>query len=79
VDKALPGQSVAMKIQAVSSQESSRLYGRHFDHKDELVSRITRESIDMLKENFRDELGKEDWRLVVELKKKFEIHYGEPM
>jgi translation initiation factor 5B len=33
----------------------------------------------MLKENFRDELGKEDWRLVVELKKKFENHYGEPM
>ena len=28
VDKALPGQSVAMKIQAVSTAESSRLYGR---------------------------------------------------
>jgi translation initiation factor 5B len=79
VDKATPGQSVAMKIQPVSAAESSRLYGRHFDHKDELVSRITRESIDMLKENFRDELGKEDWRFVVELKKKFENHYGEPM
>ena len=79
VEKALPGQSVAMKIQAVSSAESSRLYGRHFDHKDELVSRITRESIDMLKDNFRDELTKDDWRLVVELKKKFEIFYGEPM
>ena len=51
---------------------------RHYDE-DELVSRITRASIDMLKENFRDELGKEDWRLVVELKKKFENHYGEPM
>jgi translation initiation factor 5B len=79
VEKALPGQSVAMKVQAVSSAESSRLYGRHFDHKDELVSRITRESIDMLKDNFRDELTKDDWRLVVELKKKFEIFYGEPM
>jgi translation initiation factor 5B len=61
------------------TQESSRLYGRHFDHKDELVSRMTRQSIDMLKENFRDELSKDDWRLVIELKKKFENFYGEPM
>ena len=73
------GRAVAMKIQPGTATESSRLYGRHFDHKDMLVSRITRQSIDMLKENFRDELGKEDWRLVVELKKKFENHYGEPM
>ena len=79
VDKALPGQSVAMKIQPQTATESSRLYGRHFDHKDELVSRMTRQSIDMLKENFRDELTKDDWRLVVELKKKFEMHTGEPM
>ena len=69
VDKATPGQSVAMKIQPGTATESSRLYGRHFDHKDVLVSHITRQSIDMLKENFRDELSKDDWRLVVELKK----------
>ena len=79
VDKATPGQSVAMKIQPGTATESSRLYGRHFDHKDVLVSHITRQSIDMLKENFRDELSKDDWRLVVELKKKFELHTGEPM
>ena len=70
---------VAMKIKPGTATESSRLYGRHFDHKDVLVSHITRQSIDMLKENFRDELSKDDWRLVVELKKKFELHTGEPM
>lgn len=40
---------------------------------DELVSRISRESINVLKEHFRDELGKEDWRLVIKLKKVFGI------
>ena len=48
-----------------------------FDHKDMLVSRMTRQSIDMLKENFRDELTKDDWRLVVELKKNLEMHTGD--
>jgi translation initiation factor 5B len=77
VDTAKPGQSVAMKIQPGTATESSRLYGRHFDHKDMLVSRMTRQSIDMLKENFRDELTKDDWRLVVELKKNLEMHTGD--
>ena len=40
---------------------------------DELVSRITRKSIDLLKEHFRDDLSKDDWRLVVKLKSIFEI------
>lgn len=40
---------------------------------DELVSRISRKSIDVLKENFRDELAREDWQLVVKLKHKFQI------
>jgi translation initiation factor 5B len=38
---------------------------------------MTRQSIDMLKENFRDELTKDDWRLVVELKKNLEMHTGD--
>ena len=40
---------------------------------DELVSRISRKSIDLLKEHFRDDLSKDDWRLVVKLKSIFEI------
>jgi translation initiation factor 5B len=77
VSKATAGQSVAMKIEARTPSESSRLYGRHFDHKDQLVSAVTRESIDMLKENFREELTKDDWRLIVELKTKYEKFSGE--
>ena len=74
VDTARAGQSVAMKIDSTNSAEQSRLYGRHFDHNDQLVSRLTRESIDALKEHFRDEMTKDDWRLVIKLKKTFGIN-----
>lgn len=40
---------------------------------DELVSRISRKSIDLLKEHFRDDMTKDDWRLVVKLKAMFDI------
>lgn len=40
---------------------------------DDLVSRISRKSINLLKLHFKDELGKEDWRLVLKLKKVFNI------
>lgn len=73
VDKAVPGDKVAMKIEATKPEEAARLYGRHFDYNDALVSRISRKSIDVLKEMFRDELGKEDWKLVIRLKKVFNI------
>ncbi len=62
-----------MKIEATDTVESSRLYGRHFDHNDLLVSAITRKSINMLKEHFRDALSREDWQLVVKLKNLFKI------
>ena len=31
VDKAKQGDSIALKIESSNSEESSRLYGRHFD------------------------------------------------
>jgi len=40
---------------------------------DDLVSRISRKSINLLKEHFKDDLGKDDWRLVLKLKKVFNI------
>ena len=40
---------------------------------DDLVSRISRKSINLLKEHFKDELSKDDWRLVLKLKKVFNI------
>ena len=73
VDTAKKGDSIAMKIDATKPEEAARLYGRHFDYRDDLVSRISRKSIDVLKNMFRDELGRDDWRLVVKLKKTFNI------
>ncbi|KAL4860126.1 Eukaryotic translation initiation factor 5B [Chlorella vulgaris] len=73
VDIAKKGDTVAMKIESTKPEEASRSYERHFDHTDELVSRITRKSINVLKDMFRDELSKDDWRLVIKLKKVFKI------
>lgn len=62
--------SVAVKI--VSTDNI--MYGRQFDDKSQIVSLITRDSIDLLKENYRDEMKKEDWQTVIKLKKVFGIH-----
>ena len=113
-----------MKIEGTNDTERSRLFGRHFDHTDNLVrvgwggvalhscnlfscspqqfrsipatsphsdfsvfsppfpfplpltlqvSRISRESINALKACFADEMTKDDWRLVIKLKKTFRI------
>ncbi|GFH31344.1 uncharacterized protein HaLaN_30369, partial [Haematococcus lacustris] len=56
-----------------STAETSRVYGRHFDYNDLLMSHISRESIDALKSHFMDDMTKDDWRLVVKLKKMFQI------
>ncbi|XP_060581506.1 eukaryotic translation initiation factor 5B-like [Ruditapes philippinarum] len=72
VDVAKKGQEVCVKIENVPS-ETPKLYGRHFDHTDMLTSRISRTSIDAVKDHFRDEMTKQDWALMVELKKLFQI------
>jgi translation initiation factor 5B len=38
------------------------------------VSRISRESIDALKDHFKDDMTKDDWRLVIKLKKMFGVN-----
>jgi translation initiation factor 5B len=48
-------------------------YGRHFDDSMQLVSQISRDSIDALKEHFRDEMKQTDWQLILKLKKQFNI------
>ncbi|GIL53237.1 hypothetical protein Vafri_8897 [Volvox africanus] len=73
VEKARAGESVAMKIEGETTEEKSRLFGRHFDHNHQLVSVISRESIDALKQYFADEMTKDDWRLVIKLKKVFQV------
>ncbi|KAL3880184.1 hypothetical protein ACJMK2_032447 [Sinanodonta woodiana] len=72
VESAHKGQEVCIKIENIPG-DTPKLYGRHFDHTDLLVSKITRQSIDAVKEYFRDEMQKQDWQLMVELKKQFEI------
>jgi len=72
VDTAKKGDEVCVKIESPGG-DAPKMYGRHFDATDLLISRISRESIDACKDYFRDELAKSDWALMVELKKLFEI------
>jgi translation initiation factor 5B len=50
VKKSQAGGGVAVKIEHAVYQ-SAKMFGRHFDDKDELLSHITRQSIDVLKVN----------------------------
>ncbi|XP_023185443.1 eukaryotic translation initiation factor 5B isoform X2 [Xiphophorus maculatus] len=72
VDTAKKGQEICVKIEPIPG-ESPKMYGRHFEATDVIVSKITRASIDALKNWFRDEMQKSDWQLIMELKKTFEI------
>merc|ERR1712055_701965 len=72
VDIAKKGDEVCVKIESPGG-DAPKMYGRHFDETDLLISKISRESIDACKDYFRDELAKSDWALMVELKKLFEI------
>jgi translation initiation factor 5B len=65
------GMSVAIKI--VNEGNPNITYGRQFDASHSLYSTLTRASIDALKANFKDALENEDWRLVVKLKKVYNI------
>lgn len=73
VDYAKKGQKVAIKIVGSNSEEQQKMFGRHFEIDDELVSHISRRSIDILKTNYRDDLTMEEWKLVVKLKTLFKI------
>ncbi len=49
------------------------LYGRQLDEKDTLYSLISRQSIDTLKEFYRDEVSKDEWSLIRKMKPLFDI------
>ncbi|KAJ3173056.1 hypothetical protein HDU88_004515 [Geranomyces variabilis] len=66
------GPGVAIKIEC-AEYETPKLFGRHFTEKNEIYSAITRPSIEILKETFRNDLSKEDWQLVIRLKKVLRI------
>lgn len=70
VNSAVKGEKVALKIE---TDENPRVLGRHFELSDVLESYITRANIDTLKEGYQDEMTKEDWLHVIELKGKIGI------
>jgi len=72
VVQARKGEEVCIKIESPGG-DAPKMFGRHFDEKDLVISKISRESIDACKDWFRDDLQKQDWALMVELKKLFEI------
>jgi len=70
-DTARKGMSVAIKI--VNEGNPTITYGRQFDSSHSLYSTLTRASIDALKANFKDALENEDWKLVIKMKKIYNI------
>jgi len=72
VQVARRGERVCVKIEQNTAQSHITI-GRHFEVSNQIYSKITRESIDTLKENFRDEMQKEDWELVKGMKQVFNI------
>merc|ERR1712048_1278118 len=66
------GQRVCVKLEQDASQAHICL-GHHFKHENMLYSRISRESIDALKDDFRDEMSKNDWKALLSMKSLFKI------
>uniref|UniRef100_A0A8C9QYK5 Eukaryotic translation initiation factor 5B n=1 Tax=Scleropages formosus TaxID=113540 RepID=A0A8C9QYK5_SCLFO len=64
VENAKKGQEVCVKIEPIPGEVNCSPVD---------MSCITRQSIDALKNWFRDEMQKSDWQLIMELKKTFEI------
>lgn len=80
--KSQAGGGVAVKIEHAVYQ-SAKMFGRHFDEKDEILSHITRQSIDVLKvgtplfikpvinpgqASFKADVSNEEWLLIKALK-----------
>lgn len=63
--------SVAIRIKT----NGKITHGKQFDTEDQLVSQLTRLSIDKLKEHFRNEMTTDDWNLVRRLKPVFGIEW----
>ena len=61
-EKGLEGQEVCIRL----DNPNKLTYSRHFDESDTLIGNLTRESIDVLKRDFKDMVPKKDWLLVIE-------------
>jgi translation initiation factor 5B len=67
-EAAAGGPSVALKIEPANDAQRAVMYGRHFDHNQLLYAHVSRASIDLLKEGFRDTMSKSDWKTIIKLK-----------
>ena len=61
--------SVAIKVEG----SNQPLYGRQLEEGDTLYSAISRQSIDVLKEFYREEVTREEWGVVKKLKTVFDV------
>jgi translation initiation factor 5B len=76
VEFASPGDQVAVKIVAQTPVQQQRQHGRHFNDDDQLVSVVSRASIDALKEHFKDDITNEDKVLLLKLRTLFKLPKG---
>ncbi|KAJ2227057.1 eukaryotic translation initiation factor 5B [Coemansia sp. RSA 1722] len=67
VRKGESGAGIAVRIDSLPN-ENPKTYGRQFDDNDQILSHISRKSIDVLKSTFRDDLSKDEWLLIKQLK-----------
>lgn len=63
--------SVCIKVE--NEENPTIYYGRHFTHEYNLFSKISRESLDVIKQYFKDDISKDDIKLLAKMKKIFEI------
>ena len=70
IEEAEIGSEVCIKVE---SSDPSVTLDRHFSNDSQLMSNITRKSIDCLKEHYKDEMTRDDWMLVIEMKKVLDI------
>jgi translation initiation factor 5B len=62
--------SAAIKIEGANQP----MYGRQLEEDDPLYSQISRNSIDTLKEFYRDEVKQDEWKHIIDLKKLFDVN-----
>lgn len=72
VERLEVGKQAAIKIE-IDKGETARMLDRHFTVTDEIYSVVTRKSIDLLKEFYKDELTQGHVELLFYLKNKFDI------
>jgi len=70
--EAKKGEEFACKIAPIAGN-APVYYGRQFDSSYVLYSMVSRETIDVLKENYKEDMNDELWRLLVKLKPIFAI------